>query len=147
MPAPIPGFSHARVTPGDAEGGERNDIFLYDQEFDDEFNLGLGYWAGIYYRGCTLNGWRQSTHHAIVPYWLGLGATAPLPIFAAWLGIRRRRRPRLRLCAHCGYDLRATPKLCPECGQPARLSKGEQRADCAVILRRRQPAESDRPEL
>jgi hypothetical protein len=50
------------------------------------------------------------------PAWMVVAATGVAP--AAWLAFRlfRRRRRRAGFCAACGYDLRATPARCPECG-------------------------------
>lgn len=51
-----------------------------------------------------------------VPYWL-ITIVAALPIAPwCWQWIRRRQRSRAGMCASCGYDLRATPDRCPECG-------------------------------
>jgi len=51
------------------------------------------------------------------PWWAVWFATTVLP--AMWIVQRRRtsRRPkRVGFCSRCGYDLRATPDRCPECG-------------------------------
>jgi hypothetical protein len=52
------------------------------------------------------------------PAWLLVLITAIVP---AWWAYSRRRNQAARarergLCPSCGYDLRASPERCPECG-------------------------------
>ena len=55
-----------------------------------------------------------------IPFWFLTLAFALLP--ARWLMKRFRTGPRsCNLCPTCGYDLRATPERCPECGTAAAL--------------------------
>jgi hypothetical protein len=57
---------------------------------------------------------RQFVASAVVPWWAVIAATAPLPVLRL---IRvARRTSRSGRCRSCGYDLRATPHRCPECG-------------------------------
>jgi len=58
----------------------------------------------------------QGWHEWIVPMWAVALPAGVMP--AAWLARRRRVRHRQAegLCLACGYDLRATPERCPECG-------------------------------
>jgi hypothetical protein len=58
-----------------------------------------------------------------IPYWPLVAVTAAGPVVWAVTGVRRWRTRRWRLagnlCIACGFDLRATPDRCPECGTAA----------------------------
>jgi hypothetical protein len=53
------------------------------------------------------------------PHWFLALLLAILPVTRLVAFMRRRRRYAEGHCVHCGYDLRATPQRCPECGTPA----------------------------
>jgi len=58
-----------------------------------------------------------------IPDWTLVLASAILPVVWFCRNMRRRSRSRAGLCPSCGYDLRATPNRCPECGTvSARIS-------------------------
>jgi hypothetical protein len=53
------------------------------------------------------------------PLWFPFAAGAALPALRLVRFLRRRGRRRAGACLICGYDLRATPGRCPECGETA----------------------------
>ena len=72
----------------------------------------------LYEYQVTVNGAETIRYLAVHDVWLVV-ITSVMP--ARWLlGVRRRRRlTHAGHCPTCGYDLRATPGRCPECGTPA----------------------------
>jgi len=61
----------------------------------------------------SLRPWTRSTPWALPLTLLGTGTFSAITLKRR-LAIRHRKQ--LGLCLHCGYDLRATPDRCPECG-------------------------------
>jgi hypothetical protein len=51
----------------------------------------------------------------VVPLWPIAALSLPLTAVRS-IKWRRRQRSKVGCCAKCGYDLRATPQRCPECG-------------------------------
>jgi hypothetical protein len=76
--------------------------FFYNHEFD---------------AGSDFRGWGA-------PYWFLTAFFAVMPIkgLVRW---RRTSRYTDGLCSSCGYDLRAMPERCPECGTVPNTIKGE----------------------
>jgi hypothetical protein len=86
------------------------------QHYEGWGRFGFGFYAGQR----SPPSWPMSHNDlfVVLPHWAVVLLTAILPARCA-LGLRRRRREARRmrgLCPSCGYDLRATPGRCPECG-------------------------------
>jgi hypothetical protein len=67
--------------------------------------------------------WLWDANMYSLPLWPAL-LVAGVPAICLWI-MGRRRRVRPSHCKKCGYDLRATPDRCPECGTPTMRPTGQ----------------------
>ena len=66
--------------------------------------------------GLETDGYSYYHHELYLPWWAVTIALLLLPSTFAYLALRDQRRLNQGLCRKCGYDLRASPDRCPECG-------------------------------
>ncbi|MDB5289449.1 MAG: hypothetical protein JWL69_690 [Phycisphaerales bacterium] len=66
--------------------------------------------------GASENPFTFRTDYFLVPHWFPAALTIILPARQLRILIRRAKRRHSGTCLRCGYDLRATPGRCPECG-------------------------------
>jgi len=64
-----------------------------------------------------------------VPHWFGIATSCGLMIWPIMRSRRMRKAVLAGCCVKCGYDLRASPDRCPECGEvrPSQLGDMDER--------------------
>lgn len=101
------GFYHRTVFPN-------RDLSRYGQHSIASNGFGYHYMAGMLFpSGHWVERW------LLLPGWIVWLLLAALPIRWWWLfrgRWRREKRLAANQCISCGFDLRATPDRCPECG-------------------------------
>ena len=82
--------------------------------------LGGGFWRRLGFSAAAREFWVTESviewKVVTFPCWVVLPPLAAPSALTLLAARKRRRRSRASQCASCGYDLRATPDRCPECG-------------------------------
>lgn len=84
------------------------------------------WWIDCWHHSSRQADARRDARMLQLPYWPLLLMASPFAGASVARTIRNRRRRHREsrgLCLFCGYDLRASPDRCPECGQPNPTSK------------------------
>jgi hypothetical protein len=101
---PVAHWGYGRLGPGHLRSGD----------LPENSPWGLGF--SVYEGASGASFYDEHTSGLSFPAWLPAAAFAAPPLLWAARRIKGRRRRRTGLCLECGYDLRATPGRCPECG-------------------------------
>jgi hypothetical protein len=114
----------ADSTPGLREREARDDGVRWDtldlREWNPQFATRAQRMGFMYQQGGSTLGAGFATTHVAAPFWALALATGVVPVARV---VRRALRQRVRrrgVCPSCGYDLRASPDRCPECGEVVR---------------------------
>jgi hypothetical protein len=85
---------------------------------DTGYFLGVPLWHGFGIKRDQRTHLGQTfvSNYAVAPAWPATVVMAFLPVLWVTRAVRCRASARRGRCATCGYDMRATPERCPECG-------------------------------
>jgi hypothetical protein len=92
-----------------------------------------GFWRRIGFARTQDTAYLAVNRTFFVPAWFLVLAFAALPAWRAMGLWRERRARRAGHCPTCGYDCRATPRKCPECGTdlpPSKAATDDQHGPC-----------------
>lgn len=118
---------------------------VFDTEGEPNFFCGVAVWRAPWAMG--YHGWSGRASPAgrwspsygfIISHWT-MAALATAGILAEWAGVIRRGR-RAGVCRGCGYDMRATPERCPECGLAAGKAGESSRMEAELLMCRAKAA-------
>jgi hypothetical protein len=102
---------------GDLYGGTKTLVGFWPGKTTRWGKYGFGYFSAAGGRfDAPFNAVAPRVRVITAPFWGLVAATAVLPLAKLAALLRRRRRREPGTCRKCGYDLRATPHRCPECG-------------------------------
>lgn len=113
------------ATDADAPPGIRHEAWQQPSALSSWNRLGGRWWDRLgfgHYVGSGAS--NRPVHQFVVPHYAIVILSGLLPGLTLVRLIRERRRAQAGHCARCGYDLRATPDRCPECGATAAATGG-----------------------
>jgi len=116
-----PGYSRSveRIPPNTPNGTRR---FVDTNGF--QF-AGFGFFQWAISPPYSSAGYRAYNYGLIFPHWSLALVSGAVAAWRGWHVLRRRRNLTENRCLGCGYDLRATPERCPECGAEVKPQRAE----------------------